>query len=77
MKIKEIEKVLKEIREREDFLIQLRKKEPISTSYVSLGMCGGNRFEIYELNEEEKQYLKASCITEIKRLKESIECLTD
>ena len=78
MKIKQIERILKEIREREDYLVNLRSKGELDVcSHCSGAILGGGYIQLFTLNEEEREYLKVSCIAEIKRLKKSIECLTD
>lgn len=78
MKIEEIERTLKEIREREDYLVKLISDKDIDVCYYSGGgMYGGGRSTLFTLNKEEKEYLKTSCIARIKELKKSIECLTD
>jgi len=73
MKIEEMEKTLEKIRERENFLVQLKKKNEMSVHYWS----GYSRYRLYNPNKKELDFLKATCISEIKRLKETIECLTD
>ena len=76
MKIKKIEEALKEIREREDYLTRLRWGKKIDF-YHYVPKLDGDSFKPLTLNAKEKSFLKASCITEIKKLKKSIECLTD
>ena len=77
MKIETIEKTLVEIREREDFLVQIQKKDILSVSYFSSGHHSSANIEIFYLNQTELDFLKSSCITKIKLLKQSIECLTE
>jgi len=78
MEIEEMEKTLKQIREREDYLVKLKSDEEIDACYYSgRGMYGGGQSSIYTLNTEEKEFLKMVCISEIKRLRKTIECLTD
>lgn len=81
MKIEDIEKTLKEIREREDYLVRLKDKGEIEVAYYPRhGLCyvgPGGPSSIYTLNKEETEFLKMVCISEIKRLKKSIECLTE
>ena len=81
MKIEKIEETLKEIREREDYLVRLRSGEEMDVCYYyssGILMMGGSRYsQLFTLSKKEKDFLKSSCITEIKRLKKSIECLTD
>ncbi len=68
-----MEKILKKIRDREDYLVKIEKDEEIMTAcYYSMGTIS-----IFTLFKSEKEYLKQSCIKEIRRLRLSIECLTD
>lgn len=78
MKIEDMEVTLKEIREREDFLVKLKSDEQVDACYYSgRGMYGGGQRSLFTLNEEERNFLKSSCIAEIKRLRKSIECLSE
>lgn len=78
MKIEDMETTLKKIRQREDYLVKLKSDKDINACYYAgRGMYGGGWSTLFTLNEEEREYLKSSCIAEIKRLRKSIECLTD
>ena len=77
MKIEVIEETLKEIRSREDYLVNLREDAKLSVSYYSQGGIRSSNIQVYVLSSGEKEFLKGYCISEIKRLRKSIECLTD
>ena len=75
-----MEDTLKLIREREDYLVKLNEKEnkELYVSYYrAYGCIGGGYCHVFTLSDDEIEYLKISCIKEIKRLRQSIECLTD
>ena len=73
-----METTLREIRDREDYLVKLKSNEAINACYHSgRGLYGGGQSILFTLNTEEKEFLKMVCISEIKRLRKSIECLTE
>lgn len=68
-----MENTLSEIRQRENYLVVLKKDQKLYVGqYGSIRLCS-----IFELSDEEKEYLKQGCIKEIERLRKLIECLTD
>lgn len=70
MNIEKLEDILREIREREDFLIQLKKKDSILSVVYHSGISSEMR--LFDLSKEEVAILKSSSLTRIKQLKGSI-----
>lgn len=78
MKIEDIENTLRLIRERENYLVALGNKEIAKSGfYVGRYAAEIRLCSVFKLSNEEIEYLKQGCIKEIKRLRQTIECLTD
>lgn len=71
MKIEELESILKEIREREDFLVSLKKKDVLNVSYWGHNGApmSGHERRIFTLSEEENKFLLKSSVDIINSLR--------
>jgi len=68
MKTEELEKIIKEIREKEDFLRHLKRGAKLSIAYWSISTM----YDVFTLSKKELEVLKKSCLLRIKELRKIV-----